>query len=179
MTQQDIINTINPIAQKQGIPSRLWQAIVSVESGFNPNVIGDNGTSFGLFQLHIGSQAPSGVPTSDLLNPVTNATYALPAIGNSWNSLKSSFDDSVSWWSKFAGMSGHPGYGSNTQSVAVSLKSAYDANLQVPSNSTASNSTLAYGGATSVGDWLSNIGLSILFFIIAIVIAIVAIIILR
>jgi hypothetical protein len=35
-----------------GVPEYLWLGTVLHESGGNPNAVGDNGTSFGLFQFH-------------------------------------------------------------------------------------------------------------------------------
>lgn len=44
------------IALELGVDPKLALAIAQQESGFNPNIIGDNGTSFGLFQLHRGGE---------------------------------------------------------------------------------------------------------------------------
>lgn len=45
---------------QQGVPASIWEPIVSVESGGNVNAVGDNGTSFGLLQLHTpGGQGSS------------------------------------------------------------------------------------------------------------------------
>lgn len=124
-----IYDVVHNIAQGMGVPDRLWQSVVQIESGGDPNQVGDAGTSFGLFQLHVGGQAPAGVPTSQLLDPATNARYGLPAIRNAWQSLGPSFNDSVAWWSQFAAQSGHPGYDPVLDpKVAEKLKAAYDAN---------------------------------------------------
>lgn len=126
-----IFNAIEPIAQANQVPDALWETIAQVESGFNVNALGDNGTSYGLFQLHIGGQFPSAYlnnPTA-LDDPGLNAQYAMPNIAKAWASLGGSFDaSSPSWWQAFAAQSGHPG-GSPGQSVtdaeAAKLQSNY------------------------------------------------------
>ena len=157
-----VYDVVHQIASSLGVPDRIWQSVVQIESGGNPNAIGDNGTSFGLFQLHVGGQAPSGVPTSQLLDPATNAKYGLPSVASTWNSLKSSFDDSTSWWTKFAEQSGHPGYDPVLASqVAVKLKAAYDANTFDWGNSgtsTPTNSSGSTTGLTSMDGVLPNLG---------------------
>lgn len=133
-----------------GVPDRLWQSVVQIESGGDPNQVGDHGTSFGLFQLHIGGQAPAGFTNAQLLDPATNARYGLPAIRNAWQSLGPSFNDSVDWWSKFAAQSGHPGYDPVLDpQVAVKLKAAYDANNFSFGTPGAPLTTLKSGGSTS------------------------------
>lgn len=44
------------VARQYGIPPRVAWAIGRVESGNNPYRVGDNGTSFGYFQLHEGGE---------------------------------------------------------------------------------------------------------------------------
>ena len=50
---------ISALAQRYGVDPRAALAIASVEGGFNGSV-GDNGTSFGPFQLHEGGALPAG-----------------------------------------------------------------------------------------------------------------------
>ncbi len=125
-------------AQQYGVPEALWEDIAFTESGYNVNAIGDNGTSFGLFQLHIGGQADAalaaGYSTQDLLNPTINAQFAMPAIGSAWNNLKSSFGTlgSTQWWQQFAAQSGHPGGApgeATTDAEAHTLQLDYAVNL--------------------------------------------------
>lgn len=105
-------NAVQPVATRYGVPTSLWEDIAQVESGNDPSAVGDKGTSFGLFQLHLGGQFPSQYlnnPTA-LEDPGLNATYAMPSIANAWNSLKGSFNpNSLGWWEQFASQSGHPG----------------------------------------------------------------------
>lgn len=177
----DVYSAVEPTAQSLGVPDKLWETIANMESGFNPGSVGDNGTSFGLFQLHIGGQAnaaiQAGYSTSDLLNPAINAKFGLPAIADSWNKLKGSFDDSLGWWSNFAAISGHPGAGSNTGSVAQSLKALYDAGgggTQLMLDGTISTYTptsvtsVSTPSSDSISQSIANMGSIILFFVIAI-----------
>ena len=103
---------IDAIAIQYGVPTSIWEDIATVESGNNPQAVGDNGTSFGLFQLHIGGQLPAQYndnPTA-VFDPVLNAKIAMPSIASAWNNLKSSFNPSSTlWWQQFAAQSGHPG----------------------------------------------------------------------
>lgn len=59
-----------------GVPDYIWQSIMQAESGGNPSAIGDNGTSYGLFQLHQGGGLGDGYAPSQLLDPVVNAEIA-------------------------------------------------------------------------------------------------------
>lgn len=130
MGLSDIFPAIEPIAQQYGVPENIWESVAQMESSYNPSAVGDLGTSFGVFQIHIGGQANNalnaGYTKQDLLNPKVNATFAMPYIADAWNKLKNTFDDSLSWWTQFASISGHPG-GVNPIGVAAVLKSDYDA----------------------------------------------------
>src|SRR5215472_10111421 len=56
---QATVSAIIQAARDTGVDPALALAIAQKESGLNPNAIGDGGTSFGLFQLHIGGQLTS------------------------------------------------------------------------------------------------------------------------
>lgn len=77
-SQAQIIGIIEQVANQQGVSPATAVATSSVETGgsFNPNDVGDNGTSFGLFQLHKGGELGSLTP-QQAFNPTTNATVAL------------------------------------------------------------------------------------------------------
>jgi hypothetical protein len=184
MSIQDIINQITPIANQYNIPGQIWQSIIQTESGFNPTAIGDNGTSFGLFQLHYGGQAPANISADALFNPVINAQYALPYIGQAWSQLGPSFDDSLSWWERFAVASGHPGGSVTNQSTineAQQLKSVYDTGVTTTGNSlslgsgTTGNVPLSATSNSSggIGTFFQNIGFTTIIFLIAIVLLVV------
>lgn len=67
---------ITKIADQYGVNPNLAIADASVESNLNPTAVGDNGTSFGLFQLHRGGELGNLTP-QQAFNPVTNASVAL------------------------------------------------------------------------------------------------------
>lgn len=110
---------IGSYSLQYGVPVQLTDDIIYTESGYNPRAVGDQGTSFGLLQLHIGGQLPAQYnnnPTA-VFDPALNLQLGMPAIANAWNNLKSSFNSSdSSWWQNFAAQSGHPG-GSPGQTV--------------------------------------------------------------
>jgi hypothetical protein len=54
LNQQQIIALIREVAAKKGADPDLMVAVARVESGLRPDAVGDGGTSFGLFQDHIG-----------------------------------------------------------------------------------------------------------------------------
>lgn len=56
-------------------------ATAQQESGLNPNAVGDNGTSFGLFQLHQGGELGSLTP-QQAEDPLTNAMTAIQQIAS-------------------------------------------------------------------------------------------------
>jgi hypothetical protein len=74
--EQDIYSKVKSIADQYGLPDYVWYPIIMTESGGNPDSIGDNGQSFGLFQINKPSH-----PTFDLLqynNPTYQAEYQIP-----------------------------------------------------------------------------------------------------
>lgn len=70
---------VRNVAVRDGIPPRVALAIAKVESGLDPYRVGDNGTSFGLYQLHIGGEL--GNHTEQwAFNPRNNAETALSRV---------------------------------------------------------------------------------------------------
>lgn len=66
-------------AKKVNLPEWIPLAIAKHESRLNPRSVGDNGTSFGLFQLHRGGGlAPEHLTDDELKDPRTNAQIAMP-----------------------------------------------------------------------------------------------------
>ncbi len=133
MSQEEILSAIEAITKQYNVPVPLISTIIEVESAWNPNALGDNGTSYGLFQLHIGGQADNAIkdghkPT-DLFDPVLNARYAMPSIAQAWDNLKATFQvNNLTWWLDFAIQSAHPG-GSRTDPATINeatlLQSVY------------------------------------------------------
>lgn len=72
---QDIQSMIVRIAKEEGVDPALALSIAHVETGgsFNPNAVGDNGNSFGLFQIH----RPSHPDYKGGTDPEANARYGI------------------------------------------------------------------------------------------------------
>lgn len=71
--KQDIQSMIVRIALEEGVDPALALSIAQIESGFNPNAIGDNGKSQGLFQIY-GPAHPDYKGGTD---PEANTRYGL------------------------------------------------------------------------------------------------------
>lgn len=71
----DIQSMIVRIAKEEGVDPALALSIAHVETGgtFNPNAVGDNGNSFGLFQIH----KPSHPDYKGGTDPEANIRYGL------------------------------------------------------------------------------------------------------
>lgn len=74
----DVAQIITEEAVRNGLPAYIPLTIAMNESGMNPKAVGDNGTSFGLFQLHRGGLAPSGMTADQMFDPAMNAQIAIP-----------------------------------------------------------------------------------------------------
>lgn len=69
------------LAQEYGVDPALAVAMMLAESGGNERAVGDNGTSFGLFQLHKGGMLTSAKLTPEqAYDPETNARVALKSL---------------------------------------------------------------------------------------------------
>ncbi|WP_067929641.1 transglycosylase SLT domain-containing protein [Alicyclobacillus shizuokensis] len=79
-----VTSIVSQVALANGLPPWVALDIMAVESGGNPNAVGDNGTSFGLFQLHKGGGQGDGYSVSQLLDPLTNAEIAIPPIARAY-----------------------------------------------------------------------------------------------
>lgn len=77
MNQQQIVQLITQIATQNGINPSLMIADARVESGLNPGAVGDHGTSFGLFQDHVGGAGGSTLASAQrYLNPAQSIQHA-------------------------------------------------------------------------------------------------------
>jgi hypothetical protein len=74
--RESILRTIVETAEKYGVDPILAVATAIQESNLNPFAIGDNGTSFGLFQLHRGGELGNLTPQEAFV-PRTNAEVAI------------------------------------------------------------------------------------------------------
>ncbi len=73
------VATANVVAREArvlGVSPRIAVADAIVESGLNPRAVGDQGTSFGLFQLHQGGEL-GALTKAQAFTPLTNARVAL------------------------------------------------------------------------------------------------------
>jgi len=69
------------VARKHGVPPELGIAMMLVESSGNNRAVGDNGTSFGLFQLHKGGMlTAAGLTPEQAFDPRTNADVAMRSL---------------------------------------------------------------------------------------------------
>lgn len=74
-------NVVTTVARQLGVPTNLALAMMRQESGGNPRAIGDNGSSFGLFQLHQGGELGAH-PAAWAFNPWNNARTALGVLAH-------------------------------------------------------------------------------------------------
>lgn len=73
------------VAREQGVDPTVAVAMMLVESGGDAGAVGDNGTSFGLFQLHEGGMlTAAGLTPAQAYDPRTNATVSLRSLAHEW-----------------------------------------------------------------------------------------------
>jgi len=72
-------------ATRAGLPADIAEAVVRVESGYDPNAIGSVG-EIGLMQVRPGTAAMLGFrgPESDLAKPEINLHYGVQYLGQAW-----------------------------------------------------------------------------------------------
>lgn len=74
-----VVNAITSVARQLGVDVNLALATAYQESGFNPTAVGDNGSSFGIYQLHRGGEL--GTLTQAQANdPTRNAQVSLSVV---------------------------------------------------------------------------------------------------
>lgn len=107
----DIACIIRSEADRQGCPQYIALGIARAESAFDPNAVGDNGCSIGLFQLNTCGGQGSDYATNPnaLKDPKLNAQIAIrpitiAAFGSSQQGLQGE-----AWIRNVAIYSGHPG----------------------------------------------------------------------
>jgi len=79
MTPDQIKALITTIANEMGVNPQLAIAIAQQESGLNPQSVGDNGTSFGLYNLHEGGEL-GNLTKAQAFDPTTNIRTALAVV---------------------------------------------------------------------------------------------------
>lgn len=77
-TVLDNVRTVVEVAREHGVDPKLAVAMMLVESGGDNRAVGDNGTSFGLFQLHHGGMlTEAGLTPEQAYDPRTNAEVSI------------------------------------------------------------------------------------------------------
>jgi hypothetical protein len=98
-------------AQAQGCPEYIAMGIAMAESGFDPNAVGDNGCSIGLFQLNTcGGQGSDYANNKDALkDPKLNARIAIHPITVAAFEASAAGYQGEQWIRWVCAHSGHPG----------------------------------------------------------------------
>ncbi len=99
-------------AQRQGCPEYLAVGIAGAESGWDPNAVGDNGRSIGLFQLYLdGGQGSDYRDNPDALkDPKLNARIAIRPITVAAYAATIAGYAGERFIREVARRSGHPGF---------------------------------------------------------------------
>ncbi len=109
------ISVIEHWSSVYGVPAWIPLCIAYAETSITPTEIGDNGTSYGLFQLHTpGGQGDVwnqyGSSPSVLLSSTINAEIGIKPIASAYKSEAASNLTGFSLLVYVAGHSGHPDY---------------------------------------------------------------------
>lgn len=73
--QANALNAIKQASAKYKVDWRPIAAIDNYESGLNPNAVGDNNSSFGIDQEHVGGALPSGLNPAQIRNVQRQAEF--------------------------------------------------------------------------------------------------------
>jgi hypothetical protein len=113
---------VKQIFDRYGVPEAVWVPIAEMESNLNPNAVGDNGNSIGLFQLNMAGGQGYGYDAEQLKDPVFNASIAAPSIAAAYQAIKDVVPH-ARLAAETAIRSGHPG-GSITNPLTTSAGQA-------------------------------------------------------
>lgn len=69
-------------AQRNGLPLNVLAVVVKAESGFDPNAIGDNGTSYGFGQIHLPMHPD--VTAAQAADPQFNINWIAQSLGGAY-----------------------------------------------------------------------------------------------
>src|SRR6266478_67901 len=69
-------------ATRNGLPVNILALVVQAESGFNPNAVGDNGSSYGFGQIHL--PAHPGITADQALDPAFNINWIAQSLGQAY-----------------------------------------------------------------------------------------------
>ncbi|MBC2390282.1 transglycosylase SLT domain-containing protein [Listeria booriae] len=104
----EMMTMITETAKKHDIPAWIPLSIAETESGFNPKTIGDQGSSFGLFQLHRGGLAPEEWNDDDLLDPAKNIEVAITNMTRAYERAQGKGLEGIQMLTYIANTSGWP-----------------------------------------------------------------------
>ena len=90
------------------LAAALALAIAGPESGYNPNAVGDGGTSFGLLQFHQGGGLGDAYSASDLMDPVFNLAAGMRYIQSRLDAGASPYEAISPWSTRDAAMANLP-----------------------------------------------------------------------
>lgn len=108
MSDPVLFDRVKSIMDQWGLPTSVWYPIALAESNFDPNAMGDNGSSVGLFQLNTAGGQGAGYARDALLDPVLNAEIAARSMAAAFQTVKDTVPPYL-WASETARRSGHPG----------------------------------------------------------------------
>lgn len=126
MIPETIYQAVAPSFQQLGVPDYVWMAIGHMETGgtWDPKALGDQGKSFGLFQLYTagGQGDPYASDPTVLYDPAINAQVAAPEIARAYHLARTmGMADGPDLAAYVAANSGHPGYNLPLSDPAVQL----------------------------------------------------------
>lgn len=101
-----IARKVDAAADRAGVPRNFLRAIVLEESGGDPAIVGDNGASVGLLQLHEAGQG-AGMTKAERKDPDRNLAAGMPAIRDAWR-VQSGITPLRERVKAAAGLAGHP-----------------------------------------------------------------------
>lgn len=102
-------NLTQQYSKANGVPAWITSDIIQAESGGNPSAVGDNGTSFGLLQLHQNGGQGTGYTQAQLFNPATNLQIGVPPIAQAYKQSSKAGLTGLPLLLATANSSGHPG----------------------------------------------------------------------
>lgn len=108
MSSPTTYDKVKAVFDRYGVPEYVWYPIALAESNLNPNAVGDNGASIGIFQINRVQGQGIGYTVDQLKDPTTNAEIAARAIVGAYQSLQGQVPPSQIA-AEVARRSGHPG----------------------------------------------------------------------
>lgn len=120
MESEQALTTLKDVldyaATKYDVPNDLVYAVAWNESSLNPKAVGDNDSSFGLFQLHRGGEL-GNLSEDEAFNPLVNSETAL----GEFKSLGAE-DDLGAWAAKAQRPADAAGYATRVNVIVQAIK---------------------------------------------------------